>query len=293
MAILPLQPAFVEGLRRLDLVVQRRGAGANRGERTSARKGQGIEFADHRGYVPGDEPRFLDWCAFARTGRPVVKEFLEESDLALTVFVDASASMRFGRPSRLDYAATLASVFCRVAIGRHDRAGLGIVTESGTSFLPPVRGTVQGARIEDRLGRLEASGASGVAAALRRHFATWRPLGVVLVITDLYDPEGPEAVVDCLVHHGVDASILMITDDEEGEFVPRGPVEFVDSESGETLRMLVTPEIRDRLRAGVHEWRRRAVGCAQDKGVTCVEAEVHRPIESFVAGLAARGRIVR
>lgn len=291
--LLPLAPSFLEGLRRLDVVARRRAGGVNAGERTAARKGQGVEFADHRTYTPGDDPRFLDWNAYARLGRPVVKEFLEESDLALTVLVDASASMGFGSPSRIDVAATLASVLCRVALARHDRAGSGVIREGAIAYVPPARGPDQSRRIDDSLAAAEPGGVTSLAAALARHFATRRTDGVVVLVSDLYDPAGPGAVVDCLVHHGIDARILMLVDERDAQVVPIGPVEIVDGETGETIRMLVTPEVAADLARSVAAWRATACAYAADHGVPCAAVDVHRGIEAVVADLAARGEVLR
>ena len=290
--LIPLSPSFLEGLRRLAIVARRRAGGVNAGERTTVRKGQGVEFADHRGYTPGDDPRFLDWSAYARIGRPVVKEFLEESDLALTVFVDASASMGFGTPRRLDVACTLASVFCRIALARHDRAGIGVIRGDQVQFLPPQRSQGQVLWIEEALAKAEAEGKTALATALARHFATTKAEGVVVVISDLYDPKTPLALVDCLVHHGVDARILMLSDDEELRLLPGGPVDIVDSETGETIRMLITPEVAQELARSIAAYRAKACAYAANKGIPCTVVDCHRPVPDIVTELVARGEVL-
>ena len=71
-----------------------------KGERRSRRKGQSVEFADFRNYVPGDDLRFIDWNTYARLDRLFLKMFLEEEDLHFYALIDASPSMDFGsRPS--------------------------------------------------------------------------------------------------------------------------------------------------------------------------------------------------
>lgn len=291
--ILPLGASFLEGLRGLDVVARRRAGGMNAGERTAARKGQGVEFADHRVYAPGDDPRFLDWNAYARLGRPVIKEFLEESDLAVTVVVDASASMGFGSPPRLDVGCTLASVLCRVALARHDRAGVGIAQEGEIRLVPPARGPEQTRRVEEVLVSTEPMGVTSLPRALSKYLSSRRVEGVVVLVSDLYDPAGPAAVVDCLVHFGVDARILMLQDDEDARLVPVGPVELVDGETGEAVRMLVTPEVLADIGRSVAAWRTAACAYAADHGVPCVPLDARRPVEALVADLAARGEVLR
>ena len=290
---LPLPRGFLEGLRRLEVVARHRAGGGAAGERTSARKGQGVEFADHRPYVPGDDPRFIDWGAFARLGRPVVKEFVEESDVAVTVLVDASASMGFGQPRRLDFASTLARVVASAALARHERAGVGVVRGDEVAVVPPGRGPGQSGRVEAALLGAEAGGRTHLATALARHFAARPPEGVVVLVSDMCDEEGPDRVLDCLVHFGADARVLLITDDAEADAVPPGPVELVDAETGEVARMMVTPEVRVAIRRSVDAWRAGVASRSADLGIPCASVELHRPVDAVVADLARRGVVLR
>ena len=83
-------------LERLELVTRKVFRGRMKGERRSKRKGQSVEFADFRSYVPGDDLRSLDWNLYARLDKLIVKLFLEEEDLHFFTLIDASLSMDFG-----------------------------------------------------------------------------------------------------------------------------------------------------------------------------------------------------
>src|SRR5450631_2870934 len=87
---------FQRKLEMLALVSRRVFAGRMRAERRSKKKGSGVEFADHRDYVPGDDFRFVDWNVYQRFGKLLVRLYEEEEDLGITFIVDASASMGFG-----------------------------------------------------------------------------------------------------------------------------------------------------------------------------------------------------
>ena len=94
-------------LRKLDtlVVVSRRvAAGRARGERRSPRKGAGVEFQDYRQYVAGDDLRYVDWNIYGRLDRLLLKLFIEEEDLTVTLLVDGSASMAHGAPDKLVFA---------------------------------------------------------------------------------------------------------------------------------------------------------------------------------------------
>src|SRR6476659_5185604 len=91
-------PAFMRKLDRLSLVSRKSKAGQLKGERRSLKRGQSVEFADYRNYTHGDDLRRVDWNAYARMERLVIKLYQEEEDLTVHVLFDASKSMDWGDP---------------------------------------------------------------------------------------------------------------------------------------------------------------------------------------------------
>ena len=104
-----LSADFLAQLERLSLLSRRSFRGRVKGERRSPRKGISVEFSDFRPYGIGDDLRYVDWNVYARLDRLYLKLFVDEEDLCLHLLVDASASMGFGNPSKLDHAARLAA----------------------------------------------------------------------------------------------------------------------------------------------------------------------------------------
>ena len=105
-----LTPELLRRLEQFQLLAARRAKSSARGERRSRARGQSVEFADYRNYVPGDDFRYLDWNVYARLERLFVKLFVEEEDVTVTLLIDASASMGFadGGRTRLAQASALA-----------------------------------------------------------------------------------------------------------------------------------------------------------------------------------------
>src|SRR5690349_22379408 len=99
-----LTPQLLAQLERLELVSRKVFRGRMKGERRSPRKGQSVEFADFRQYVPGDDLRFVDWNLYARLEKLFLKMFMEEEDLHFYALIDTSRSMGFGEPTKLHYA---------------------------------------------------------------------------------------------------------------------------------------------------------------------------------------------
>ena len=111
-----------------------------KGERRSPRKGQSVEFADFRNYVPGDDLRFVDWNTYARLDRLFLKMFLEEEDLHFYALIDASSSMDFGTPTKLAYAMQLAAALGFVGLCRGDRVKIETLAQPASRAAPVFRG---------------------------------------------------------------------------------------------------------------------------------------------------------
>ncbi|MDE2291673.1 MAG: DUF58 domain-containing protein [Elusimicrobia bacterium] len=112
------------------------------GKYLSAFKGRGMEFAQVREYVPGDDVRTLDWNVTARAGKPFVREYQEERELTLIVACDLSGSQFFGSSSKLkrEIAAELAAVLAFSALRNGDKVGLFLFTDHAERFTPPRKG---------------------------------------------------------------------------------------------------------------------------------------------------------
>ena len=122
-----LRPEILARIESLGLRAQRIVEGTISGLHRSPLHGVSVEFADYREYAPGDDLKRLDWRAYARTNRHVVKQYEEESNLRCTILLDASASMRYGRPdgamTKFTFAATLAASLAHLCVHQRDAVG--------------------------------------------------------------------------------------------------------------------------------------------------------------------------
>src|SRR3954470_14216117 len=91
-----LDPSLVERLNQLQLTARSVVEGSTVGLHRTPLKGASVEFRQHRSYVPGDEPRRLDWRVLGRTDRPYVREYEEETNLRALILLDCSGSMKYG-----------------------------------------------------------------------------------------------------------------------------------------------------------------------------------------------------
>src|SRR3989449_11663162 len=97
---------FLKKLEYLNIISKRLFAGQLRADRRTRKRGTGLEFADYRAYVAGGDFGDLDWKAYLRLNRLILKLFEEEEDLPVYFFVGDSQSTSYGQPAKLDYART-------------------------------------------------------------------------------------------------------------------------------------------------------------------------------------------
>lgn len=206
------------------------------GDYHSAFHGQGIEFAQVREYMPGDDIRTIDWNVTARSGVPHVKQFMEERDLTVISAVDVSASMAFGSVDwrKADIAAELASVFSFSAVQNSDRAGLLLFSNSVRSFIPPRRGRTHAqvlvrAAVDAAMHGCE--GSADIDHAARYLERVFVKRAVVLVISDFLDLDFERTLRRLNRKHDVIA--ISITDPREERFPAGALARLIDMESGE------------------------------------------------------------
>src|SRR2546421_8144752 len=142
--------------------------GGTMGPHRSPVKGASVEFRQHRFYVPGDEPRRLDWRVLGRTDRPYVKEYDEETNLRSVLMLDASGSMNYRGElgSKFDYATKLLASFAYLMLGQSESVGVTICSHERDDWLAPHGGPTQLSRVVDALERSAPVGATGLPRAM-------------------------------------------------------------------------------------------------------------------------------
>ena len=190
-----LDPALVERLNHLQLSARRVVEGSITGQHRSPVKGASVEFRQHRFYTPGDEPRRLDWRVLARTDRPYIKEYDEETNLRCALLLDCSGSMAYGGgaaadadASKFTYAARLVASLAYLMLGQTESAGLGLVGERLDQWLAPRAGTTQLSRVIDLLDRAAPRGASDLGRAFQEAADRLGRRSLVIAVSDCFLP---------------------------------------------------------------------------------------------------------
>ncbi|HTS52123.1 MAG TPA: DUF58 domain-containing protein [Burkholderiales bacterium] len=238
-----LDESFLHKLEVLSLVMRRPVYGQLKGAHRSRRVGSGMVFTDFRPYSAGDDIRNIDWSAYLRMDRLILKLFEEEADLPVYLFVDASRSMDFGTPGKFDCARKLAAALCYVALLSHDRVNLVSFADAAVQALPARRGKSQAPQAFRFLESIRPGGQTGLHSALRRFFSLPRTRGLVLLISDFLDPDGIEPGFALLRRLRHETAVIHVISPEERE--PRLPEEvvLVDAEDGVASELDLTPSL--------------------------------------------------
>ena len=208
------------------------------GEYHSVFKGRGMEFAEVREYLPGDDVRRIDWNVTARYGHPYVKVFDEERELSVLLMVDASASGDFGTADRMkgEVGVEMCALLAFSAINNNDRVGLIVFTDEVEKFLPPKKGRKHVLRVIRELYYFKPKGrATNIAAALDYLNRVTIRRSVVFLFSDFLDA-GYEAALK-VANRRHDLVAVTIADPRELALPDIGIVELDDAETG--LEMLV------------------------------------------------------
>jgi uncharacterized protein (DUF58 family) len=235
-----LDPTVLSRITKLGLRAQKVVEGAISGLHRSPLHGVSVEFADYREYSPGDDLRRLDWRAYARTNRHFVKQYEEESNLRATVFLDASASMKYrGRTaamSKYDYAATLAASLAALCVAQRDAVGMAVFDTAERVFVRPAATQAQLARLIDVLERTRPERETELGGVMKQVCDKLRTRGVVVVISDLLcDLDAFYDGLGRLQHNGHEILVFQILDPDEIELPFRDSVLFKDIEGAEQL----------------------------------------------------------
>jgi uncharacterized protein (DUF58 family) len=240
------EPSFVRALESLALAGRRVPSGRAAGVWRSRTSGSSVEFSDYRTYAPGDEFRRIDWNAYARLERLFVRLYRAEEDLALTLVLDTSASMGWGRPSKARLAAQLAGALAFVALGSGDRVQL--VTCRGATLgerLTGLRGQASAWTAWRLLERIDCDGATDLNAALSVLARQLRGAGMTVVLSDLFSPTGYQQGIDALLGQRQDVLLLHVLAPDElrppADLV--GEWRLVDTEPAPQLEATITPGV--------------------------------------------------
>jgi len=286
-----LSPDFLRQLDRLAVASRRPRAGALQGERRSPRRGQNVEFADFRPYTPGDDPRQVDWNAYARLERFFLKLFVEEEDATVHLLVDTSRSMGWGEPSKLDFARRVAAAVGYVTLANLEWIAVSAFSSTIDSPPRPQRGRAAAPRLFARLAELAPAGGTDLAAAVRRYAAAVRRPGPLLIMSDLYDLGWQEAL-RIAAGARFDVSVIHILAPEELDPAFEGDLRLIDDETEEVIEVSADSDVLERYREALAAWQAEIQAWCGKRGIPYVPVTTDFALEAFVLEVLRKKGVV-
>jgi uncharacterized protein (DUF58 family) len=287
-----LSPELLAQLERLELVTRKVFRGRMKGERRSRRRGQSVEFADFRNYVPGDDLRFIDWNLYARLEKLFLKLFLEEEDLHFYALIDVSASMDFGEPTKLHFAKQLAASLGFIGLCRADRVKIEALGATRARPGPVLRGRQSLWRMLQYVEALEPGLNVPLAASVKDFCLQNSGKGILVLISDLMDKNGYESALRFLLAQDLDVYVIHVLAPEELEPDIKGDLKLVDCEDRDFAEITVSRPLLDRYRRTLAAFIDGAREFCTRRGMSYLMTSTETPVDQLVSSyLRQRGLV--
>jgi uncharacterized protein (DUF58 family) len=240
-----IDPTVLSRIGNLELLARHVVEGFINGLHRAPYFGASIDFAEHRGYVAGDDIRRVDWRLYARTDRYYVKQYEADTNTNVNILFDVSRSMGFAsrEVSKLEYASYVAACLAYLAHRQRDRVGIITFDSDLVTHVPPSAKHFN--VVLHTLDRAKAERPGNLAKPLNLMAEHFKRRGLLILISDFY--EEPDAVLDAvkpLRFLGNDLIVFHVLDPAELDFGYEDASSFEDLESGEQI-----PVVPESLRA--------------------------------------------
>jgi len=282
----------------LNLVARKIFAGHEAAKRRTKKLGPGIEFADHRDYVPGDDYRYIDWNAAGRSSRLLLRLFEEQQDLCLYILLDVSRSMGLPPPTgstvpKLHCGIQLTAALAYIALSDLDRVGIAAVSDGINAFFPPARGKNHIFKVLDFLSELTCSGVTQLGQATKSFVHQTRRRGPTVLISDYYDISGYRQALRLLKHHGFDPCAIQLYDANDANPPTLGDATLSDAETGATIDLTISKATHTALELEHQRFCGNLADFCLDKHIPLFLANTQLPFDEVVLALLRCGGILR
>lgn len=315
-----VSPDLISKIGGLDIASRKVFSGKLKGERRSKKRGQSVEFADHRPYVSGDDIRHIDWNIFGRLDRLFLKLFLEEEDLALHVVIDASESAACGEPNKFKFMQSAAMAMGYVGLVNLNRVaatymggvpasnaapadsppgpdlGLGAGRDPAASAVRAIRDLRGRRRIHDLarfLCSVEPGGNFSFRQAAERIALTRRGKGVMLVFSDFFFKDGFEDGLKMLVGRGYDLYCIQVLSPQEIDPPITGDLRLKDVEDGDLTEVTISAPLLKRYKANLDAYCASLRDFCARREITLLTIKSDLPIDTLLLDYLRRRGVVR
>ena len=282
-----LPPTALAELERLRLVVPRL-PGRLGGSGGAGRPGGfGIDFHEHRPYVPGDDLRRVDWRRWQRTGELLTRSDLDRAGHAVTILLDRSGSMGLGEPPKLAFAVRVAAAVAFAGLRAGHPVGLVAFAGSAGAVVPARAGLHWLETLLGFLAEVLPGGPTALRDGLQGALSGVRREGRVVLLSDMLDPAGVEPALDLLAGPRRAADVVEIEADGEDALPVGETIDGLDPETGERRTFTVTPDVASTFRKRLVRTRDEVAAGCQARGLVHLRVTSGAEPVSVVRALAA------
>ncbi len=288
-----LSADFMARLDRLEVVSRRIFAGRMKGERRSKRKGESVEFADYRNYVVGDDLRFLDWNIYARLERLLIKLFIEEEDLNVTVLFDTSRSMDWGRPHKGLYVRRVAAALGYIGLINYDRVSLYGFSNTLSHEMQGIRGRRMTQRMIQFLQSIEYEGQTYFREVARRFALRHKGKGVVVVLSDFLDKGGYEDGLRYLAGRDFDLYVIQVLSPDEIDPPLTGDLKLIDVEDEDAAEVTISQPLLKKYKQMLTAYCTGLKDYCTRRGITYLFTSTRVPFDTLVLSYLRQRGLLR
>lgn len=283
---------FLKKLEYLYIVSKKIFSGRIKAERRSTRRGVSVEFADYRNYTPGDDFRYIDWNAFARLDELLLKLYEEREDLHIYFLVDVSQSMTYGELPKLIYAKRVAAALAYIGLSNLDRIGITAFNTTDTNRLPTERGKAKIFTVLNFLDQINGTGETDLEHAFQNFVHQTKRRGLVVLISDLFDPKGFTAGLNMLKFQKHDLFVIHIIDEKEAEPTLLGDYHLVDVETNQLRPVTINENHIKRYHALFQKYCDDLDRYCRQREISLVRTMTKAPFEELILRIFRMGGFV-
>lgn len=284
---------FLKKIELLYLVSKKVFAGNHQATRRAKKLGAGIEVRDFRGYTAGDDLRHIDWNYYASTRELLVRLFEEEEDLHIYFLVDMSPSMSIGDGQKLRYAKRVAAALAYIGLSNLDRVSIVPFGDDLLGTLPASRGKSQIWKVFQFLEREHRCERTDISTSFKSFVTRTRRRGLAVVISDFYDQEGFVDGINFLRYHKFEPLVFQLFDEDDLRPNLSGDIEVIDCETGEGVRVTVTPRLLKRYAEAQRELMDGLDTFCRQKNLLYFRAPIQLPFDELVLKVFRAGGFLR
>ena len=299
MAVKYLDPKVLAKVGKLDLKAKYVVEGFISGMHKSPFKGFSVEFAQHRGYVPGDDLKHLDWKVYAKSERLSIKQYEAETNLVTTLLLDASESMAYTSPNKargtisekLEYAKLVVAALSYLVLSQSDAVAVGIFDQQLREFIPRSTRKIHLNRICAALEQIKPQNRTNVGDVLHTIAQRVARRGVTIIVSDLFDKiENILSGIQHLRHDGHEVVVLHLLDKDELTFPFEGLVQFKGLEVAN--QVLCQPRmVKKAYLEELHKFLTKVKATCTRNGVDYVQVSTDTPVDVVLSAyLTSRER---